>query len=247
MQKSCIDDPSKYDCTEGLRLLEIFTSSKSLCKITTITRLFANCNCGNSRSNVPGKISNIGTAPNPQLFAEDFPSDLNGPGWELYSTKNYNPFGNNTTQSISYAWRGNVTTVSNKAYGITAGMNVDLVVIFATLPARDIIVKSGLTSRFAFSSIYADVAQEQYNSSLSLFKKWQLPEQWGTGTTHSYQYNATTTATAAVINNNDHQTSSFGVSTLAVACMVLIGGIVVVKRHSEYRLEGYTQIITGNA
>lgn len=190
MQQSCIDDPSKYDCSKGLRLLNICGHGiqnviKNLAingGDQSIPRLFANCNCGNSTADGAGKIFNVAKTVSPQIFSEDFPSDLNGPGWELYSTKTYDPFGDNTEPSISYAWRGNVTTVSNKAYGVTAGMNVDLVVIFTTLPSKDKIIKTGADS-FAFSGIYGDVAEELYESTLALFKKWKLPEQWGTGVT----------------------------------------------------------------
>lgn len=43
-------------------------------------------------------------------------------------------------------------------------------------------IHSGADS-FAFSGIYGDVAEELYESTLALFKKWKLPEQWGTGVT----------------------------------------------------------------
>lgn len=151
MQQSCITDPSKYDCTKGLRLLNIIdVSAKVVIKnlkinggnLTdlTIPRLFANCDCGNSE--YENKL-HFGMAPNPQLFKEDFPSNLDSTGWELYSTKTYKPFGDSTKPLISYAWRGNVTTISNKAYGITAGMNVDLIIIFAAPPVLDSIIRPG--------------------------------------------------------------------------------------------------------
>ena len=130
MQKSCIEDPLKYDCTKGLRLSNIVDNGAEATVSggrNSIPRFFSNCNCGNSN------FDNIGMAPDLQIFAEEFQSDLNGTGWELYSTKNY-LFGNNADPTLSYAWRGKVTTVSNKAYGITAGMNVDLIVIYPGLP-----------------------------------------------------------------------------------------------------------------
>lgn len=65
------------------------------------------------------------------------------------------------------------------------------------------------------------------------------------GGAQSRQYGA---AAAAAINNDDHQAITFDASTLAVACMAMIGAVaVIVKRRGEYHHEGYTKIVTENA
>ena len=139
MQKSCIDDPTIYDCSQGLRLSNIVGNGAQPAVAGTangIPRLFANCNCGQSN------YDSIGKTFDPQLFSEEFPSDLDGPGWELYSTKIYG-FNNNTKSSMSYAWRGNVTTVTNTKYGVSSGMTVELIIIFPEVPPQDAVIWPG--------------------------------------------------------------------------------------------------------
>jgi len=165
MQKGCINDPFKYDCTQGLRLLNVGD-------VPSIGRLFANCECGT------GAFDSIGTAIDPQIFAGEFSWNVSDPGWELYSNTTY-PRETTLNPSISYAWRGNVTTVENAAFGVRGGMTVDLVLLFVAFPPASLIFP-GYGANYAFSNIYSDIAQEQYASTLALFEKLNLADDWGT-------------------------------------------------------------------
>ena len=75
----------------------------------------------------------------------------------------------------------NVTTVKNAAYGVTGGMNVELIVLFPDKPSDVIDTWPGWSSNFAFADIYAETAQDQYTKSLLLFKQWDLGTEWGNG------------------------------------------------------------------
>jgi hypothetical protein len=78
MQKSCTDNPTEYDCSHGIRLLDIIGNNiQDLLsgRFVGPARLFANCDCcGNTQNDA------IGTGFNPQLFSEDFPRNLSDPG-----------------------------------------------------------------------------------------------------------------------------------------------------------------------
>ena len=171
MQKSCVNDPSKYDCTQGLRLLNIFNGWDI--PENEIGRLFANCDCGTCTYDY------VGSCITPQIFSEEFSWDVSDPGWELYSNTTY-PRESVQNPSISYAWRGTVTTVENEAYGVRGGMKVDLVILFVSSPPASIIFP-GKGANYAFSNLYSDMAQEQYASTLALFEKLNLADDWGTG------------------------------------------------------------------
>jgi hypothetical protein len=41
--------------------------------------------------------------------------------------------------------------------------------------------KIGYGANFAFSTIYSGVANEQYESTIRLFEKWNLRHEWGSG------------------------------------------------------------------
>ena len=149
-----------YDCTtNGLRLSNIVGNNAPSAvthEQNGIPRLFANCNCGTTNDQA------IGNSFNPQIFAEDFPTDLTdtNDGWYLYSTKVYE-FNNNTEPSLSYALRMNVTTVDNVAFGVTGGMQVEIIIFFPDLPPQEKEIWPGLKANYAFSTIYAQTAEEQ--------------------------------------------------------------------------------------
>lgn len=100
-----------------------------------IKRLFANCDCGTT------DYEFIGTVINPSVFAENFPSDPDGPGWELYSNTTFeSDLSNRTFKPLtSYAWRGKVATVDNIPYGVSDGMTVEIVFLFVSVPGSLIV------------------------------------------------------------------------------------------------------------
>jgi len=206
MQKSCIDDPSKYDCTQGLRLLNIFNGWDI--PENEIGRLFANCDCGTCTYDY------VGSCITPQIFSEEFSWDLSDPGWELYSNTTY-PRESVQNPSISYAWRGTVTTVENEAYGVRGGMKVDLVILFVSSPPASIIFP-GKGANYAFSNLYSDMAQEQYASTLALFEKLNLADDWGAGKSAAEEPAAEepNTATDTTLTNNDGEPVVEGPTTL---------------------------------
>ena len=177
MQQSCINQPLKYDCsTVGLRLLNIVGNNAQSTvsgQQKGIPRLFANCDCGTTNR------ESIGESPDPQIFEQDFPTDLTDDRlWHLYSNAVYT-FGNNTQSSKSYALRMNLTTVNNTAYGVTGGMPIEVIILFPDLPPQEKIIWPGYEANYAFSTIYAETAQEQYSSVLQIFETWDLANEWG--------------------------------------------------------------------
>lgn len=60
--------------------------SGTLNDLTTLS-LFAKCNYRTSNCDGTGRLKNVTTSVSPQFFVEEFPSDLNGTGGKLYSTK----------------------------------------------------------------------------------------------------------------------------------------------------------------
>ena len=185
MQKSCGDDDAsnpKYDCTtQTVRLMSISGAENILLKgggDNRIKRLFANCDCGTT------DYDWVGTGMNPHIFVEDFPSDPNDPGWTLYSNTTYSLRPDNSFStfepSTSYAWRGTVTTVDNSPYGVKGGWQVDLVLLIVAVPF-ELIIDPGYGANYAFANIYSAIAQEQYASTLELFKKLDLSQDWGAG------------------------------------------------------------------
>jgi len=199
MQNSCLEDPGQFDCeTNGLRLLNIVGNSAQNTvegEQNAIPRLFANCDCGTTT------YQSIGNGIDPQIFAEDFPTDLSDDSvWYLYSSKVYE-FGNNTEPSNSYALRMNVTTVDNTAYGVTGGTTVDIIILFPDLPPQEKEIWPGYEANYAFSTIYAKTAQEQYASTLQLFNKWDLADAWGTGQSPPPTSSPTPSPTPLLSNN----------------------------------------------
>ena len=185
MQKSCGEDDAsnpKYDCTtQTVRLMSIHGTKKK------IKRLFANCDCGTT------DFPWIGTGMNSHIFLEDFP-DPDDPGWTVYSNTTYSllpdkrflSFVESTfvdrdiEPSTSYAWRGTVTTVENIPYGVQGGWHVDLVLLVVAVPS-ELLIDPGYGANYTFANIYSDIAQEQYKSTLELFKTLNLSQDWGAG------------------------------------------------------------------
>jgi hypothetical protein len=123
MQADCSSNPTDYDCGGGIRaILNLDVGDPN--EFPYVARLFANCDCGNSA------FDYLGTAINPQIFAEDWPEDLSDPAWTMYSNVTYD-FGLSISEPvISYIWRGSLTTVENIGWGVTAGTKVSLVMVF---------------------------------------------------------------------------------------------------------------------
>ena len=185
MQKSCGEDDAsnpKYDCTtQTVRLMSIHGTKKK------IKRLFANCDCGTT------DFPWIGTGMNSHIFLEDFP-DPDDPGWTVYSNTTYSllpdkrflSFVESTfvdrdiEPSTSYAWRGTVTTVENIPYGVQGGWHVDLVLLVVAVPS-ELLINPGYGANYTFANIYSDIAQEQYASTLKLFRNLNLSQDWGAG------------------------------------------------------------------
>jgi len=209
MQKSCDEDDDsnpKYNCTtQTVRLMSINDAANPLTGGTDdeIKRLFANCDCGTT------EYEWIGTGINPNIFAEDFPIDPNDPGWSLYSNTTYKfrPDNSNTTSklepSTSYAWRGTVTTVDNIPYGVKGGWQVELVILFIAFPP--VIIAPGYGANYAFANIYSDIAQEQYESTLKLFKKLNLSQDWGAGGSQPEPSTSGTTVGGINANSASHE------------------------------------------
>ena len=184
MQKSCREDDTsnpKYDCTtQTVRLMSIIGEANPLTEDpgNEIKRLFANCDCGTT------DYGWIGTGMNPHIFMEDFSTNPNDPGWTLYSNTTYSLRPDNSFStfepSTSYAWRGTVTTVENSPYGVEGGWQVDLVLLFVAIPF-ELLIDPGYGANYAFANIYSAIAQDQYASTLELFKKLNLSQDWGAG------------------------------------------------------------------
>ena len=73
----------------------------------------------------------------------------------------------------------NLTTVNNTAYGVTGGMPIEVIILFPDLPPQEKIIWPGYEANYAFSTIYAETAQEQYSSVLQIFETWDLANEWG--------------------------------------------------------------------
>jgi hypothetical protein len=167
MQTDCSAANSTYDCGQGIRAILMYDGARGA--YDTVPRMFANCDCEDS------SYPYLGGTYNPQIFAEDYPND-DDPGWTMYLNETYNFNStrfNNTEPSVSYVWNGVVTTVDNPGWGVTAGTKVQLLLFFAAYPSADFIIWPGFKADWAFSEIYGQIAQTQYDSVKALLQDWE--------------------------------------------------------------------------
>ena len=151
---------SRYDCTTQKPKVAVMIPGERF-QFDTASRLFADCSKPDSTC---GPWSDLGTSYSPQVFAEMLPAE-DDPKWILYSNHSYQFNENFTTPYLeSYVWRGDVTTVDNPFFGVEGGMVIDFVLFAGAYPKADVIIWPGYEAGFAWSTIYAPVAQEHADS-----------------------------------------------------------------------------------
>lgn len=110
--------------------------------------------------------------PSAQIFAESFPES----GWKTYAVANaYTGEGEVTGSVTSKYWKGTLTTVDNKWYGVLGGDKVSVIYLSSNYEDSQapMMIPANNAATF-FQNVYAPMAVSQLSGGEPVIRKWLL-------------------------------------------------------------------------